>query len=167
MTNTIKSSFPHLLLISVLILSCSENGEQERTERGHTGRTLDYTAVVHFLESPDAESPISSIDVAVAETNAQRQEGLMNVSELPQDKGMIFMFEREQPLSFWMANTPLPLDIIFANAEGLIVRIHRNTPPFSQQNFSSEEPAIYAVEVNAGYTSRYDIREGHYITYER
>ncbi len=156
------------LLISLLLLvSCNGDNGREASPERTAGRTLDYTATVHFLEAPDSETPLVSVDAAVAETSAQRQEGLMNVHELPQNKGMIFIFEREQPLSFWMANTPLSLDIVFANSDGKIVRIHRDTPPYSQQNFHSDEPAIYAVEVNAGFTSRHDIMEGHFISYER
>ena len=59
-----------------------------------------------------------------------------------------------------MASTPLSLDIIFVDEEFEIVRIHRNTPPYSHERILSEEPAKYVVEVNAGYTLRNDITEG-------
>ncbi len=86
--------------------------------------------------------------------------GLMDVRDLPQDRGMLFIFEREAPLTFWMANTPLSLDIIYVNKNKEIVTIHTNTPPLSEQNFDSSSDAMYAIEVNAGYCLRYDIREG-------
>ncbi|HEX6982180.1 MAG TPA: DUF192 domain-containing protein [Balneolaceae bacterium] len=103
---------------------------------------------------------VSTIEVAVADTDQERSQGLMDVRELGESKGMLFIFEGEQPRSFWMANTPLPLDIIFVNAEGEIVRIHHSAKPFSEENFLSGEPAKYVVEVNAGYTIAHDIKEG-------
>lgn len=119
---------------------------------------LEYTAEVSFIRSEG--DTISTVKVAVADNNRTRSEGLMNVMNLPENAGMLFIFENEQPRSFWMANTPLPLDIIFVNSEMTIVRIHRNTQPYSQESIQSEQPAKYVVEVNAGYTLEHDIREG-------
>ncbi len=90
----------------------------------------------------------------------------MNVEELPDNSGMLFIFDNDQSRSFWMANTPLPLDIIFVNSEFEIVRIHRNTQPYSQESIQSEAPARFVVEVNAGYTLEHDIREGMSIAIE-
>ena len=126
---------------------------------------MDYTSEVHFLSS-DGSRTISTVQVAVADDDNSRSEGLMNVHQLPADSGMLFIFEGNEPRSFWMANTPLSLDIIFANSDFEIVRIHRNTQPFSQEQIRSEAPAKYVVEVNAGYTMRHDITEGMIISYE-
>ena len=102
----------------------------------------------------------------MADDANERNEGLMNVSNLPQNRGMLFIFEEQQPLSFWMANTPLPLDIFFVNEDMEIVRIHRNTPPYTEENFTSgDEPALYAVETNAGFAVSHDIQEGMKITF--
>jgi len=113
---------------------------------------------VTFLNA--ADEPITSIDVAIADSEQETQLGLMFVNELEEDKGMLFVFNQSSPRSFWMANTPLPLDIIFVNSDFEIVRIHRNTPPFSRESFSSEAPAQYVVEVIGGFTVRHDIQEG-------
>lgn len=122
------------------------------------GRVLDYAADISFIRSEG--DTISTVEAAIADNNRLRSEGLMNVMHLPDNAGMLFIFENEQARSFWMANTPLPLDIIFVNSEMTIVRIHRNTQPYSQESIQSEEPAKYVVEVNAGYTLEHDIREG-------
>ncbi len=163
----IRFSATFLLLLFFASSCGNDTSDTERSSPTATARTLDFTAVVHFKASADADEYISSVDVAVAESQIARQEGLMNVYELPQDNGMIFVFEQQQELSFWMANTPLSLDIIFVNQDFEIVRIHSNTPPHSQQQFRSGYPAIYAVEVNAGYTARHDIQEGHFIEFIR
>jgi uncharacterized membrane protein (UPF0127 family) len=84
----------------------------------------------------------------------------MDVRNLPKSNGMLFIFEENQPRSFWMANTPLSLDIIFVNEAREIVRIHHNTQPFSESSFESEKPAKYVIETNSGYCISHDIQEG-------
>jgi len=145
-----------LLASSLLLLSC--NGQADKQTEVQKTRELSYTANVSFIEQPNEE--IISVRAAVADDDDSRSEGLMNVHNLPEDAGMLFIFDSEAPRSFWMANTPISLDIIFVNSEMDIVRIHRNTPPYSHENIVSEAPAKYVVEVNAGFTLNHDIREG-------
>jgi len=145
-----------LLASSLLLLSC--NGQADKQTEVQKTRELSYTANVSFIEQPNEE--IISVRAAVADDDNSRSEGLMNVHNLPEDAGMLFIFDSEAPRSFWMANTPISLDIIFVNSEMDIVRIHRNTPPYSHENIVSEAPAKYVVEVNAGFTLNHDIREG-------
>lgn len=118
---------------------------------------------VTFLNEDGSEA--ASIRVAVARTDAERNLGLMDVRRLGPDEGMIFLFDEQAPLSFWMANTPLPLDMMFIDEDWRIVRIHTDTQPFSHQSYPSGVPARYVVEVNAGFSRRHDIREGHTIRF--
>lgn len=122
-----------------------------------------YTDSVSFLSS--AGDTLTTIGVAVADEAAERNEGLMDVNKLPSDKGMLFIFEEEQPLSFWMANTPLPLDIIFVNEQKKIVRIHHSTQPFSEKNFESGQPARYVIETKGGFSVSHDIKEGMQVAF--
>ncbi len=154
-----------LVLLALTLIgtaSCAGGGssqpEPSTTSSTPRGRTLDYTRDVRFLN--DDGSVISEIRVAVVDNDESRNMGLMDVRDLPENRGMLFVFDREAPLTFWMANTPLSLDIIFVNAQKEIVTIHTNTPPMSEQNFDSSSNAMYAIEVNAGYCLKYDIREG-------
>ena len=117
----------------------------------------------HFFDQSDEE--IVSVRAALADDDDSRSEGLMDVHDLPSDAGMLFIFDDDAPRSFWMANTPISLDIIFVNSEMEIVRVHRNTPPYSHENIVSESPAKYVVEVNAGFALDHDIREGMTINY--
>lgn len=149
--------FLHFSFI-LLLVSCSNSDKPEIGE-DRVNRVLDYTAEISFYSS-DGARLISTIDVAIADDDNSRSEGLMDVHELPSDAGMLFIFEGDQPRSFWMANTPLSLDIMFVNSELEIVRIHRNTPPYSHEQIRSELPAMYVVEVNAGYALIHDITEG-------
>lgn len=151
----------YLLLIPVLLLGitgCQNKKSDDADESNTEGRTLDYTDTVTFLNA--SGQSIITIDVAVADDDNERSSGLMDVNQLPSDKGMLFKFDDEAPRSFWMANTPLSLDIIFADANRKIVRIHHNTQPFTEENFESGSPAQYVVEVNGGFCVSHDIQEG-------
>ena len=156
-------SFPaSLLLIGFLFLfSACSSPDRTETQTGQQERELDYESSVTFFNARGDQ--ITEIEVALADDEASRSEGLMDVHDLPEDAGMLFIFEENEPRSFWMASTPLSLDIIFINEDYEIVRIHRNTAPYSQESIPSELPAMYVVEVNAGFTMRHDITEGGHI----
>ncbi|MDR8391542.1 DUF192 domain-containing protein [Aliifodinibius sp. S!AR15-10] len=139
-------------------MSCQKEKSESSQDNQTKGRTLEYTRQVTFLNM--SGNPITTIDVAVADDDDERSTGLMDVSQLPSNKGMLFIFEDEQPRSFWMANTPLSLDIIFVNEDLEIVRIHQNTQPFAEGRFQSERPAKYVVEVNGGFSISHDIQQG-------
>jgi uncharacterized membrane protein (UPF0127 family) len=82
-------------------------------------------------------------------------------------QGMLFIFDNEEYRSFWMANTPLPLDIVFVNAKRVIVTIQRNTVPYSRESVPSTEEAQYVVEVNAGFSDRHGLLVGDTIEWRR
>lgn len=98
--------------------------------------------------------------VEVASTDRQRAFGLMFQEQLSPEQGMLFVFEAEGELSFWMKNTPLPLDIIFIDSAGIIVNIAADTVPYSLSTLSSEGDAQYVLEINAGLAQKLDIRVG-------
>jgi uncharacterized membrane protein (UPF0127 family) len=151
-----------LFLICLGLISCSSPEKQETTE-APSSRELKFSADIQFLRTDQTE--ISKIRAAVADTDELRSAGLMNVQNLPQDAGMIFLFDNNRARSFWMANTPLSLDILFVNSDMEIVRIHRDTTPYSQEAIESERPAKYVIEVNAGYTLQHDITEGQSVDF--
>lgn len=145
------------IVVFFLLLGCQPD-KDNTDSNGERGRTLDYEREVTFINQ--SGKPVTIIEVAVADEPSERSTGLMDVNNLPSDKGMLFIFETEEPRSFWMANTPLSLDIIFVNSEMEIVRIHTNTQPFSENNFLSGEPAKYVVEATGGFCITHDIQEG-------
>lgn len=73
---------------------------------------------------------------------------------------MLFIFPQEQPLNFWMRNTPLPLDIIYINTDYTIVSIAENTTPYSTAQIPSKHPAKYVLEVNGGFCQSQGIVAG-------
>lgn len=110
---------------------------------------------------------ISQLDIEIADDDEQRMTGLMFRDKMEENQGMLFIFPYETPQSFWMKNTIIPLDMIFINSKQEIVKIHKNTTPYSEQSYSSEKPAQYVVEVNAGYTDKFGIKEGDKIVWRR
>ena len=163
---TSKTFFLGLLLsfaTPLILSSCSNSDESgQSSDKASNGRQLNYTHTLLFLNSARSDT-LGSIDIDVAETKQERNDGLMNVNSLPDDKGMLFVFDRQEPRSFWMANTPLSLDIIFADNQGKIVRVHHQTKPFSDQQYVSRKPARYVVEVVGGYSISHDIKEGDFV----
>ena len=96
----------------------------------------------------------------LALTREQQARGLMWRTELADDAGMLFVFDRAREQSFWMRNTPLPLDIIYIGADSKVVSVAANTVPYSQISIPSDGPAQYVLEVNAGFAREHGIGPG-------
>lgn len=146
-----------------MISGCGNDTEKEKVTVAPPDRyeELNFDTELRFIGQSGVEKAI--VSVTLADTEEKRTHGLMDVRQLKSDEGMLFIFEDEQPRSFWMANTPLSLDIIFADTDGRIVRIHTYTEAYATENYVSQKPAKYVVEVNAGFTVSYDIQEGDII----
>ena len=92
--------------------------------------------------------------------------GLQYRRELADDRGMIFLFPAESQQTFWMKNTPIPLDMIFINRDRKIVGIIEKTEPFSLDPRSVRAPSQYVLEINGGLGSRYGIQTGDTVRFE-
>lgn len=106
--------------------------------------------------------------VDVVATEPLRQQGLMHRTHLPPDQGMLFVFEREQPLAFWMKNTLIPLDILYFDAQRRLVSVARNVPPCKSAqcpNYPSTGPGMYTLELNAGMAEALSVRSGDVLTF--
>ena len=107
---------------------------------------------------------LSEISAEVAETDEEQERGLMNRSFLPENCGMYFPFPFPWYWGFWMKNTLIPLDMLFMDSEFNIIDIHRNIKPGNLKSQYATSPALYGLEVNAGYCDKYDIKVGYNIT---
>jgi len=99
----------------------------------------------------------------IVTTPEQRALGLMNRFSLKPDHGMLFVFERPEPLGFWMKNTYIPLSIAFIGAEGRIVNIE-DMKPQTEETHWSKGPALYALEMRKGWFSERGIGPGAAVT---
>ena len=103
--------------------------------------------------------------VELATTPEEQTRGLMFRRELPDGQGMLFDFHREQPTSFWMKNTYIPLDMMFIRADGRIARIAENTVPLSEELVPSGGPVRAVLEVIGGTSKRLGIAPGDRVSH--
>lgn len=101
----------------------------------------------------------TEIPVEIAKTPQERQQGLMERKKLDKESGMLFVFEQEQRLSFWMKNTSIPLSIAYISKNGEIKEI-LDMKPFSEASIRSKWSVKYALEVNQGFFVEHKIKEG-------
>jgi uncharacterized membrane protein (UPF0127 family) len=93
---------------------------------------------------------VHAFAVELATNDAERERGLMNRKTLPEGHGMLFDFGHEMPVSFWMHNTYIPLDMIFIRADGRVLRIAENAEPLSDKLIPSGGPIRAVLEVIGG-----------------
>ena len=98
--------------------------------------------------------------VELADNDAARAQGLMYRRSLAPDRGMLFDFKRVEPVSMWMQNTYVSLDMLFIRPDGTIARIATNTEPLSTRAIPSGEPVLAVLEVAAGTAARLGIKPG-------
>jgi uncharacterized membrane protein (UPF0127 family) len=98
--------------------------------------------------------------VEIADTNEQRQRGLMYRKEMADDAGMIFDFGTSKRVQMWMENTVLPLDMLFIDRAGTIRGIKQNAVPFSRDIIDSVTDVKYVLELNAGASAKLGIKSG-------
>ncbi len=104
--------------------------------------------------------------VEVADTPAKRELGLQYRRELAEDRGMVFLFPDERPLSFWMKNTPIPLDMIFIGSDRRIVGIIQEAVPFSTASLSVPAPSQFVLEIKGGLARQKGIAAGDAVRFE-
>jgi uncharacterized protein len=162
--------------IAVLMLSFASlfvgvgcGGEQSSTPSEPTKESASSTTAP-VTESETSQTPTVDIinsegervevEVEIADNDAERQRGLMERTALAENAGMLFVFEREQPLSFWMKNTLIPLSVAYIDSTGRIVDI-QDMEPLDETSHPSAEPGQYALEVNQGFFAERGIEVGN------
>ena len=108
----------------------------------------------------------AGFEVEVADTPAKREMGLMYRRDLPADHGMLFIFPEESVLTFWMKNTPIPLDMIFIGSDLKIVGIVPEAAPFTLSARSVGKPSRYVLEINGGVARERGIGVGDTVRFE-
>ena len=111
-----------------------------------------------------SKTGVHAFAVELATNDEERSRGLMFRTELPEGRGMLFDFERDQPVAFWMHNTYISLDMIFIRADGRIANIAENTEPKSDRLIPSGTPVRAVLEVIAGTASKLGIAPGDQVT---
>jgi uncharacterized membrane protein (UPF0127 family) len=151
-----------LALALLLMAACTSDAPDPSAGREPTF-TKDGTLT--FLR-PDS-SVITTIDIEIADTDGKRTTGLMRRRSMGYDRGMLFIFDTVEKGNMWMKNTPLPLDIIFVDAQREVINIAERTTPFSLDPIEPDAPRKYVVEVRAGFANRYDLTPNTRIAWQR
>jgi uncharacterized protein len=111
------------------------------------------------IVAPDGTTR-ATVAIEVANTNEQRERGLMFRKHLDDDAGMIFVFPDSQPRNFWMHNTDIPLDMIFVDSSFRVTGIVANAAPQTDTLRGVEGNSEYVLEVNGGFCARNGIKPG-------
>jgi hypothetical protein len=99
-------------------------------------------------------------DVELATNDAERSRGLMFRKQLGAYEGMLFDFYQEMPVSFWMKNTLIPLDMVFIAADGTVRHVHANAVPLTTDTVPSRFPVRAVLEINGGSAALLGIKPG-------
>jgi uncharacterized membrane protein (UPF0127 family) len=154
-----------LILLVVFLAGCSSaNGGQD-------GHSPNNTAAEKKTSSGTSDLPTVIIDVSggkkvevrveIADGLFEQQRGLMYRTALGEDRGMLFVYRREQSLSFWMKNTRIPLSIAYVDSKGRITDILDMKPLDDKPpHYVSSEPVKYALEVNQGFFDESGVKVG-------
>ncbi len=112
------------------------------------------------------ESAQVRFDVELAITPEEKSRGLMFRENMPARAGMLFVYERPQPVAFWMKNTLIPLDIIFIDETGVILHVHEGAIPGDLTPIDGGDSVFAVLEINAGLAARYGIQPGTQMRHE-
>lgn len=103
---------------------------------------------------------LSRFAVELAVTEPQREHGLMDRRQMPESAGMLFVYDRPVHARFWMKDTLLPLDMIFVDPAGRVLRVAANARPMDQTIIDGGEGVQFVVEINGGLAARLGIAPG-------
>ncbi len=135
-----------------LFISCRHR--ELKSEMKDDYENEDVKSVVQFM---NGNLQITSFNVEIARTDEERARGLMFRKSLPEDRGMLFIFENERDHHFWMKNTYIPLDMIFINSNLEVVGIFENATPMSLDSISIGKSSRYVLEINGGLSGKFGI----------
>jgi uncharacterized membrane protein (UPF0127 family) len=167
-------AFPALLFVFLLFIAGCGGEESSTPEEAGPATTApaqtttEATQNAAVTSAPDESTTVaitdangerSEVEVEIADDEAEQRRGLMERTELAENAGMLFVFDREAPRSFWMRNTLIPLSIAYIAADGRIVDI-QDMQPLDETSHPSTEPAQYALEVNQGFFAERGIEVG-------
>ncbi len=152
-----------LVMLALLGTGCGTQPSTSSRSATSTASTEATTAAQHLKTRPltiDASGGKKvGMSVEIADTWPEQERGLMYRTSMPEDHGMLFVFDRETTLTFWMKNTLIPLSVAFMDSKGRIVDI-QNMKPRTETKHISAKPAQYALETNKGFFRRHGIRVG-------
>lgn len=117
-----------------------------------------YNAILDIFNADDHK--VASFKIAIADSDKKKMYGLMNLDYMPQNQGMVFIFEPSQVVTMWMKNTRISLDMVFIDADGEISLVVSDATPYSLSLISSEKEVKKVLEINGGLANKLGIKAG-------
>lgn len=112
------------------------------------------------MQIATSDARLHEFRIWIADNEPRRARGLMFVRNLGENYGMLFIYPESQPISMWMKNTYIPLDMLFVDEKGRIVKVVENTKPESLDTIDSDSLVRAVIELNAGVASKLHLRPG-------
>ncbi len=157
-----------IILLALLVASCgttqadqNSGSQQEPKSSAETGKAATGSPDLPVVTIDASGGENVEVRVEIADGPFERARGLMYRKSLGEDRGMLFVFSRDQELSFWMKNTRIPLSIAYIDSKGRITDILDMKPLDDKPpHYVSSEPAQYALEVNQGFFDEHGVKVG-------
>ncbi len=155
---------PYLLFVVGLCACGGQPAEPKNVRAAVDAITFRVDGTLDILR---ADNVLLSLDIEIADTDSTRRRGMMDRQSFPPRSGMLFLFDEPRIQTFWMASTPLSLDLLFIGADSQIVEFSKYAKPFSPDGISSRVPAQHVLEVPAGFVDTHGIIEGDRVKWQR
>ncbi|RNL85636.1 DUF192 domain-containing protein [Sinomicrobium pectinilyticum] len=152
-----------LLLTGLALFSCKDKKQHNAVKKQEVSFTKDGELQLYKADS----TFIKKLEIEIADDEYKIQTGLMYRTAMKENRGMLFIFEDEEPRYFYMKNTNIPLDIIYFDSDKKIVSIRANAEPLNEKSLPSGEPARYVLEINAGLAEKWGLQTGDYMNFAR
>jgi len=162
-----RLALPALLGLLLLVPACTgdEDASTENTDSDAPTIPFDKEGRLAMVQNGDTTIVL---DIEVADSDSARKRGMMQRDGFPSEtSGMLFPFSEERERSFWMANTPVALDLFFISADSQIVTIRKYAQPNTADQIPSDAPARYVLETPAGFADSHGIVEGDRVRWRR
>ncbi len=156
------------LALAVALAGCSQPifGDENATPSADAADSTDENVTATFV----TDEGNATVSLEVADTSEERERGLMYRQSLPDDHGMVFVYDDADDRSFWMKNTYVPLDMIFVAPDGTVSNVEHaepepNTSTADLERYESDGPAQYVVELERGFANRTGVDAGSEIVF--
>ena len=151
---------------ALVVAACSPQQGADAAPVEHAQATHPKSGLSVVSLTVISGAKVHKFDVEIARTSEEQAKGLMFRTELGPDEGMIFPRNPPDMASFWMKNTPLPLDIIFVREDGRIINIAADTIPYSLDSVSSVGMTGLVLEIPAGRSAELGIKAGDLVEWK-
>ena len=147
-------------LLTLTVICLSPIQAENLTPKQLVGWKQELVEFEKTLPSAQFISERIFINAYIADTPAKRTQGLMHVTDLHENEGMLFIFNRPRHVSMWMKNTLISLDILFIKLDGTIAHVQDNTQPLSLESVTSHHKVKWVLELNAGVAGKLNLKLG-------